>query len=43
MRDVPSTLTTKERWIAIAEKVDGKIARECFTRYKALCAKAKAG
>lgn len=42
MREVPSTVPTKERWIKIAEGVDGKTAKECFTRFKELCAKAKA-
>jgi hypothetical protein len=43
MRAVPSTVATKERWIKIAEGVDGKTAKECFGRFKELCAKAKAG
>ena len=42
MREIPSTVPTKERWIKIAEGVDGKTAKECFTRFKELCAKAKA-
>lgn len=42
MREVPATVATKERWIKIAEGVDGKTAKECFTRFKELCAKAKA-
>jgi len=42
MRDVPASVATKERWIKIAESVDGKTAKECFTRFKELCAKAKA-
>ena len=41
MREVPASVPTKERWIKIAEKVDGKTAKECFTRFKELCAKAK--
>lgn len=43
MRDVAKDVPTKERWIQIAETVDGKTAKECFTRFKELCAKAKAG
>jgi len=42
MREFGADMSTKERWIAIAEKVDGKTAKECFTRFKELCAKAKA-
>jgi len=42
MRKVPSTVATKERWIQIAAMVDGKTPKECFTRFKELCAKAKA-
>jgi len=42
MKEFPSTIPTKERWISIAEKVDGKTAKECFTRFKELCAKVKA-
>jgi len=43
MREVPASLPTKERWIKIAESVDGKTPKECFGRFKELCAKAKAG
>lgn len=42
MRAVPATVATKERWIKIAEGVDGKTAKECYTRFKELCAKTKA-
>ena len=42
MREFGASMGTKERWIAIAGKVDGKTAKECFTRFKDLCAKAKA-
>lgn len=41
MKEVPASVPTKERWIKIAEGVDGKTAKECFTRFKELCAKAK--
>lgn len=42
MKEVPASVGTKERWIKIAEGVDGKTAKECFTRFKELVAKAKA-
>jgi hypothetical protein len=41
MREVPSTVPTKERWIEIADGVDGKTPKECFVRYKDLVKKAK--
>jgi len=41
MREVPSSVATKERWIQIADGVDGKTPKDCFTRYKDLCKKAK--
>ena len=41
MKDVPSSVPTKERWIKIAEKVEGKTAKECFTRFKSIVAKLK--
>ena len=42
MRKIPASVPTKERWIQIADLVEGKTAKECFTRFKELCAKAKA-
>ena len=42
MREVPASVATKERWLQIAERVEGKTAKECFGRFKELCAKAKA-
>ena len=42
MKEIPASVPTKERWIQIAEGVDGKTAKECFARFKELCAKAKA-
>ena len=42
MKQIPSTVATKERWIQIAESVEGKTPKECFTRFKELCAAAKA-
>lgn len=41
MRKVPSGLPAKERWIKIAEGVEGKTPKECLNRYKELCAKLK--
>ena len=41
MKEIPQTVATKERWIAIAEGVEGKTPKEFFTRYKELCKKAK--
>ena len=41
MREIPATVATKERWIKIAEYVDNKTPKECFERFKDLCAKAK--
>ena len=42
MKEIQASVPTKERWIKIAEGVDGKTPKECFTRFKELCAKAKA-
>jgi len=42
MKSVPQSVGTKERWVQIAELVEGKSAKECFTRFKELCAAAKA-
>jgi hypothetical protein len=36
MREFPGSIPIKERWIKIAEKVDGKSAKECYERYKQL-------
>jgi len=41
MKNVPASVPTKERWLKIAESVTGRTPKECFTRYKELCAKAK--
>jgi hypothetical protein len=41
MKKFPASIPTKERWIQIAEVVDGKTPKECFTRFKELCEKAK--
>lgn len=42
MKQVPSSVATKERWIQIAEYVDGKTPKECFERYKEIVSKLKA-
>ena len=41
MKKYPGSMPTKDRWIKIAEEVDGKTAKECFTRFKEICAKLK--
>lgn len=41
IKAVPASVPVKERFIKIAEGVDGKTAKECFMRFKELCAKAK--
>ena len=42
MKKFPGSMPTKERWIAIAELVDNKSAKECFARFKSIVAKLKA-
>jgi DnaJ family protein C protein 2 len=41
MRQHPGTMPVKERWIKIAEGVEGKSAKECYERYKEICAQLK--
>ena len=41
MKEFPGTIPVKERWIKIAEKVDGKSAKECYERFKELVAEVK--
>lgn len=41
MREFPGSISVKERWIKIAEKVEGKNAKECYERFKEICAKIK--
>lgn len=41
MKTFGTSIAAKERWISIAGTVTDKTAKECFTRYKELCAKAK--
>lgn len=42
MKDVPPSVPTKERWTRIAGLVEGKTAKECFERFKEICARLKA-
>lgn len=42
MKNVPKDLSVKDKWIKIAESVDGKLPKECFERYKEIMAKLKA-
>jgi len=41
MREFPASIPVKERWIKISEKVDGKSAKECYERFKEICAMIK--
>lgn len=41
MKEFPGTLPAKERWVKIAEKVDGRTPKECFERFKEICAMLK--
>ena len=41
MKKFPGSIPTKERWVKIAEEVEGKSAKECFTRFKSIVAKLK--
>jgi len=41
MKKFPGSMPAKERWIAIAELVEGKTAKDCFTRFKSIVAKLK--
>ena len=38
MREFPGSMPVKERWIKIAEKVEGKSAKECYERFKEIVA-----
>lgn len=38
MREFPKTIAVKERFIKIAEKVEGKTAKECYERFKEISA-----
>ena len=41
MREFSGSIPVKERWIKISEKVEGKTAKECYERFKDICAKLK--
>ena len=41
MREFPGSIAVKERFIKIAEKVEGKTAKECYERFKEICARVK--
>ena len=41
MRNFPSSMPVKERWVKIAETVEDKTAKECYERFKEICAKLK--
>ena len=41
MRQQPGSMPVKERWIKIAEGVEGKSAKECYERYKDICSQLK--
>ncbi len=41
MREFPSTIPVKERWIKIAEKVEGRTAKECYERFKKIAEEVK--
>jgi hypothetical protein len=42
MKAVPGSVATKERWIQIGAMVEGKAAKDCFERFKIICARLKA-
>jgi len=41
MRVFPGSIPVKERWIKISETVDGKTTKECYERFKEVCAMLK--
>jgi hypothetical protein len=41
MRTFGADLPTKERWVSIAKSVDEKTPKQCYERFRVLCAKAK--
>jgi hypothetical protein len=41
MREFPGSIPVKERWIKISEKVDFKTPKECYERFKEICAMIK--
>jgi len=34
MREFPASIPVKERWVKISEKVEGKMPKECYERFK---------
>ena len=42
MRQIGANVPTKERWTQIAGLVTDKTPKQCYERFKELCAKAKA-
>jgi hypothetical protein len=42
MKEFGANLPVKERWVSVGTKVDEKTPKQCFERYKVLCAKHKA-
>lgn len=41
MREFPGSMPAKERWMKIAESVEGKGPKECYDRFKEICAMLK--
>jgi hypothetical protein len=41
MKKFPASMNAKQRWIEISAIVEGKTPKECHTRFKELCDKAK--
>jgi hypothetical protein len=41
MKEYPSTMGAKERWVKIAEMVDGQDAKSCYAQFKTICASVK--
>jgi len=37
MKEYPSSMGAKERWVKIAAMVDGQDARSCYAQFKAIC------
>ena len=41
MRTFPASMPVKERWLKVAETVDGKEPKQCFERFKEIVSKLK--
>jgi len=37
MKEYPSSMGAKERWVKIAAMVDGQDARSCYAHFKSIC------